>query len=285
MYNILGNENGGGITERISVGEKRKKRSVYAYVRHEAKRLLMCDQNPLKLISANIIIGIFAAFTLYLVELCSVISEYDVLPLSSGSANTFVACLQCVIAFFGFYFVFCFIVGTYCMAACGAENKGMSLDTVLLPLRKGKNAITSLFLYLYTIFALFLCFSPLAATEIFMPVGTTKTVSVVVCAIFGIAAFCVFVFKNAAVPFVLLEGKEKNVKKAIKISSKAMKKHIFSCFVLTLSLIPLIIISILSLGILFIIYTVPLLYTSCAVFASYAYGCYRCGGKEVKNGE
>lgn len=276
--------------KKISVGEKQRRKSVYAYVRSESHRQLLCGTGLLKFILAVLITGVFAAFTLYSVDLCSLFYESGVLRLSPRSQMFFVTCLQCIILFFGFYLVFCFAVGTFCMAGCGAEGKDISLDTVITPLKSRRNAVTSLFLYFYFLLIAFLCFLPYLCIRFFVPAGlfktgVLKTSACVFSVVFGVILFGIFLFKKAAVPAVLIHSEQKSVKNAIKISSRAMKKHIFSCFVLTLGQIPLIIISILSLGILFIIYTVPLFYTLYAVFGSYAYGCYSYGGKEVKNGE
>lgn len=271
--------------KKISVGEKQKRKSVYAFILFEARRQLLCGTVLLKFILAILIGGIFAAFTLYLSDICSRLYGCGVLPLAPRSQLLFVTCLRCVILFFGFYLVFCFTVGTFCMAGCGAEGKNVSLDTVIMPLKSRKNAVTSLLLYLYFLLIAFLCVSPYLCIKYFVSSGLTKTVLTVLSVISGVVFFGIFIFKKAAVPSVLLLSEQKSVKNAIKISSRAMKKHIFSCFVLTLSQIPLIIISILSLGIVFIIYTVPLFYTLYAVFGSYAYGCYSYGGKEVNNGE
>lgn len=271
--------------KKISVGEKQRRKSVYAFILSESRLRLISGVGLLRFILAILIIGIFAAFTLYLSDTCSMLYECGGLPISPRSQLLLVTCLRCVILFFGFYLVFCFTVGTFCMAGCGAEGRPVSLDTVIMPLKSRKNAVISLFLYFYFLIVAFLCVLPYLCVEYFVPSGLIKTSLTVLAIVSGLIFFGIFIFKKAAVPSVLLHSEQKSVKNAIKISSRAMKKHIFSCFVLTLSQIPLIIISIVSLGILFIIYTVPLFYMLYAVFGSYAYGCYSYGGKEVNNGE
>lgn len=265
----------------LSVGEKMRKRGSIKFFLADAHNCLMSDGRLIKLIVALIVVGVFCASTLYLSNACRYIYDNGLFPMSDAALKCFTLCMRCVIMFFGFFVAFCCLCGTYAMATEAANRRECSLDTLLVLLH-GESLPAAFALYLRTLLCLCICLLPSLAVKKLLTQSTAVFVVLLVLGVLFFAASLFYLLPMASVWHA--EGKI-SCKKAIKASKKAMRGHIFSCFVLTLCLIPIIIISMLSFGIFLIIYTAPLAVVAYAVLGSYAYDVGMRERKEDKDGK
>ncbi len=253
--------------KRISVGERARHRRGTGFFTAEANGRLFEKNNLIKLILAFLTVCIFFGFFCYLFIVSPGITDINIFKLSTDSVQSIVYALRVIIFFTGTYTLFGLCSGYYFLCVDIYENGEGELGKLFYAFESGHRMRKCLCGYVLTLLWL-LPFAVLFTLSMFFE-HESLWVRCLVTAFssgVGIFFFLIFAFLSLAYPF----GKGNSFGKRLKSSFILMKNHIFSCFVLTLRFIPLIIISVLSFGILFIIYTAPCTALSYAALSSYA---------------
>ncbi len=253
--------------KRISIGEHERHRRGTKFFTSEAKHRLFEKNHLIKLIFAFLTVCIFFGFFFYLFVILPEIAGIKLFGLSENSVNAVITAIRIIIFFTGSYTVFGLLCGYYLLCVDIYEKDDGELGRLFYAFESGHRMRSCLCGYVLTLlwllpFAVLFTLSMLFEHEsLWVHCLVTAFSSGV-----GIFFFLIFAFLSLAYPF----GKGKSFGKRLKSAFSLMKNHIFSCFILTLRFIPLIIISVLSFGILFIIYTVPFITLSYAALGSYA---------------
>ncbi len=260
--------------KRISLGEHEKHRRGMRFFKSESRSRLFEKSNLTKLIFALLTVGIFSAFAFYIFDVTSVLYSLNISRMTERSWRTAVTALRTLIGICSSFTVFGLFCGFYMMCVKIYENGNGAIGLIFYVFESKKRLRRAICAYVMSAVALI----PTAVLAYLSMNFAHESRFVRTCVIsaalcIGIFIFLIFVFFMLAYPLC----REKTFLKKLKSSFAVMKNHIFSCFVLTLSFIPLIIISVLSFGILFIIYTVPYTVLSFAVLGSYAFDRYKYG--------
>ncbi len=266
----------------ISVGEHAKHRRGVSFFKHEARLRLFEKNNLLKLIFAFFTVGIFGAFAFYLFDLCSFLNQTGLFRMSKESVALLVYSLQFMIGICGSYTVFAMLYGFWTMCISVCQTGDGEIGSLFYAFESQRRMRRCLCGYLITLI------SAVPGTVLFklslhITLGGVvfKYTAAIFAALVGIAIFLIPMFFMLPYPL----GGGKTVGERLKSAYMTVKRHIFSLFVLTLSFIPLIIISVLSFGILFIIYTVPYISLSYASVVAYAKDVEKYGANGGQNGE
>ncbi len=257
--------------QRISVGETAHRKRGVGFFKSEARYFTVRSDNLAKLIFAFLTVGIFAAFFIYIHDAVCSAPYLGIFSLGVDSYNMLVKSLGYIVALLGTYTVFGLLCGYWVMCLDICTTGRGKLGKLLYVFESARRMRACLAGYLLT------ALSAVPGVILFAAVYSAKIQHTVLryallsASVFvGAVIFLALIFLMMAYP--VCEGK--SISKRLKKSLCMMKNHIFSLIVLTLSFIPLIIISVLSFGILFIIYTLPYI---CLSFASAV-----CWAKDVE---